>query len=414
MVTVDRAGYAHTHGAETPARLLELADLEPERILRLEVLRAVAVRRPDVRPIAAWIEERDLAVAAVVRDDVGAIGLLTLPRGGRTSPMNLEEVRSLRALADRLGAVIGVSSSLARSRARELEGRRALEGLAAENRRLAAGAVRDAGRLEAIARVIERPARLASYSPSARAAIGELERLALEPRPITLLTVPGVDARAWAALVHLASPRKGGVLTFADGTGAADRELDHWRDPIGSPLRVASGGTLVVLDAHALPREVQSYLGAALPDDVGLIVTVPSTVDSLVAAGRMDERLADRLGDRAVALPALASRAEDLRALALECTARIGVRVLGKPLGVDLGALALLGEHSWPGNDAELEAVLLRAALVASGDVLGADDLRAVGFAPIAPAGSQAMGARSSDRPKPSLIPMAKGRRRRG
>jgi transcriptional regulator of acetoin/glycerol metabolism len=96
----------------------------------------------------------------------------------------------------------------------------------------------------------------------------------------------------------------------------------------------------------------------------------------------LSERLADQLGDRAVALPDLASRAEDLRALSLDYLIRIGMRIRGRPLGLDLPALALLGEHLWPGNDAELYAVLLRAALVAEGDVVGARELQAIGFAP--------------------------------
>src|SRR4029079_3107266 len=89
------------------------------------------------------------------------------------------------------------------------------------------------------------------------------------------------------------------------------------RDPEASPLRAAHGGSLVILDAHALPTDVQSFLGAALTADVGIIVTLPATVATLVATGQMSERLADRLGDRAVALPTLADRAEDIRALPL-------------------------------------------------------------------------------------------------
>jgi DNA-binding NtrC family response regulator len=125
---------------------------------------------------------------------------------------------------------------------------------------------------------------------------------------------------------------------------------------------------------------VQGYLAAALPDDVGLIVTVPATVDALVASGRMSERLADRLGDRAVALPPLAARAEDLRALSLEHLGRIGVRLGTRPLGLAPKALAALLEHGWPANDAELYATLLRAALVAEGEVIGVKELAKIGF----------------------------------
>ena len=380
VITVDRAGYAHVDRAELPAQLVELAEHEPLFILRAEVARAVEVRRPELRPIVAWLDQRGFCAAALVRDDMSSIGLLGIPSGGRTSPMTIEEVRALRALADRLGAVIGASASLARSRDRELAARAEVERLSAETRRLVATMDRDAGRLQAIARMLERPARVACYSPAARAAVEHLERLAETGRPVTLLTAPGVDAVAWSALAHLASPRRSGPLTIVDGASPTEHDLARWRAPDESPLRASTGGTIVLVDAHALPPEVQSYVGAAITDDLGLVVSVPSTIDALVAVGRMSERLADRLGDRAVALPTLASRAEDFRALAIEHLARIGIRLQSRPLGLDPRALAALLEHAWPGNDAELYATLLRAALVTEGDVIRPADLERIGF----------------------------------
>ena len=380
IVTVDRAGYAHVEKAEVPAELTAVADAEPERVLRLEVARALEVRRPALRPLVIWLDERGFAAIAVVRDELAPIGLLAVPRGARTTPATLEEVRALRALADRVGAVIGVSASLARSRARETGARTEVERLGAETRRLEAARDRDAGRLLALARMLERPARVASYSPAARAAVEQLERLGEVGRPITLLTAPGVDAVAWAALAHLASARRAGPLAVIDASSPGEHELERWRDPDESPLTAAAGGSLVLIDAHALPAEVQSYVAAALPETTGIIVSVPATVDALVASGRMSERLADRLGDRAVALPTLASRAEDLRALAIEQLARISVRLGSRPLGLAPRALEALLEHPWPGNDAELYATLLRAALVTEGEVLGTRELGRIGF----------------------------------
>jgi hypothetical protein len=87
------------------------------------------------------------------------------------------------------------------------------------------------------------------------------------------------------------------------------------------PGRTARNGPRRADAAHALPAELQSYIGAALPENTrgvapteasqgtGIVVSVPATVDALVAAGQMSERFADRLGDRAVALPTLAARA---------------------------------------------------------------------------------------------------------
>ncbi|HEX3598135.1 MAG TPA: hypothetical protein VHU80_23660, partial [Polyangiaceae bacterium] len=49
VLTVDVAGYLHAARAKAPDALYELALSEPERTLRADVLRALEVRRPDVR-----------------------------------------------------------------------------------------------------------------------------------------------------------------------------------------------------------------------------------------------------------------------------------------------------------------------------------------------------------------------------
>jgi transcriptional regulator of acetoin/glycerol metabolism len=339
-----------------------------------------------------------------------------VPRGARTAPLALEELRALRALADRLAAVIGVSAMLSRSRQREAEARAEADAQRARADEASRSLGAQTSRLTALARALERPARAAAYGPAARTAVEELERLAASTdasspgggsaRAVTLLAAPGIDVAAWIALVHLASPRRGGVLVLVDGTDPAHHDLGRWREAEDSPLRVASGGTLGILDAHALPAGVQSWLAGATPDDTGLVISVPATVDSLVASGRFDERLADRIGDRAVALPVLANRGEDLRGLCIDHLARIGVRMHGQPMGIDTAALALLAEHAWPGNDVELEALLLRAARAATGSVIGVRELSAAGFAPVAPERAPERSARGGP------IPITRRRRR--
>jgi transcriptional regulator of acetoin/glycerol metabolism len=65
-----------------------------------------------------------------------------------------------------------------------------------------------------------------------------------------------------------------------------------------------------------------------------------------------------------------------LRALALHELTRIGLRLRGEGYGLSLEGQAMLNEHDWPGNDAELSAVLLRAALATDGNVVSGDTLR--------------------------------------
>jgi hypothetical protein len=392
MLIIDRAGYVHAHEAEAPEHLYAIADGEPERSVRTEVLRSLEVRRPDLRPLVQWLDARGLLSVTLVRDEDGPVGLLGIPRGKRRSPMNLEEVGAVRVLADRIGAVLGVSSALARSRAREMDLRRQAERRADEIDRLQFQISAEGGRVRAAAERLAQPLQAKVYSPAASMALEQARRMGALGVPVTLLTPPGVDPVPWGAVAHLASARAARPLVIVHGTEAAEHELDRWRDPNTSPLSLADGGTLLVVDVPALPRTVQDFLASSLSErvspsgsavalDVWLAVSVPATVDALVAAGRLSSVLADWLGDRALSIPVLSARSEDLRALVLDQLARVGARFRGKPIGVDDKALARLMDHPWPGNDIEFADVLLRAALMAQGPRITVEDLDAIGFA---------------------------------
>jgi DNA-binding NtrC family response regulator len=59
-------------------------------------------------------------------------------------------------------------------------------------------------------------------------------------------------------------------------------------------------------------------------------------------------------------LPRLRDRTEDVRAILTDSLARQGMRVLGRPVGIDNAAYARLVEHEFPGEDAELAAIVER------------------------------------------------------
>ena len=87
-----------------------------------------------------------------------------------------------------------------------------------------------------------------------------------------------------------------------------------------------------------------------------------------------------------MALPRLRDRPEDLRAILTDRLAREGLRVLGRPVGIDHAAYARLVEHAFPGEDAELSAVVQRLVARCGGDVVRAADVDALGLGfPAAP-----------------------------
>jgi DNA-binding NtrC family response regulator len=246
---------------------------------------------------------------------------------------------------------------------------------------------------------LAQPLRSKVYSPAGTMALEQARRTGALGVPLTLLAAPGLDPVPWAAVAHLAGVRATRPLVVVHGTDTEEHDLKRWRDPEASPLSLADGGTLLAVDVQALPRMVQDFIaaslservapsGAASPLDVWLAVSVPATVDALVAAGRLSAVLADWLGDRALALPPVDSRPEDLRAMVLDHLSRVGARLRGEPLGIDDRALAILMEHSWTGNDVELADVMLRAALCATGSRVTLEDLATAGFALSASDGS--------------------------
>jgi len=393
VISVDIAGYLHVARADAPPRLYELGLGEPERTLRTDVLRALEVRRPEVRGLLAWMTARHAFSATIVVDEDGPIGFILLPRGARSTPLTLEEARAARLLSDRISSLLAVAAALSRSRERELLAVTRADGKDDECRRLEFIIGSEAARQRATSERLAAPARAAAYSSAARLALDALTN-AGKSSPLAALVVPaGSDPIAWAAHLHLASARDGGPFIVADGAAAGEQAEQRWSDEGRSPLRLADGGTLLVLSLVALPLPTQEMVALALSRRAahaprssvlppGVVVALPAPLERLVSTGRVSATLARWFRDTEIALPRLAERAEDLRAMALDVLARRCLELGKEPLGIDDGALAALLEHDWPGNELELSAVLARAAAASGGHSLGVDDLAAAGFAP--------------------------------
>ena len=394
VMSVDVAGYLHTERAAAPASLYELAMAEPERTLRVDALAAQQVRRPDVRPLLDWFETRDAFSATLVLDADGISGFILLPRGLRKSAMTLEEARAIRSLADRLSALLSVSSALAGARDRVLQATGLAEELGADRDRLARIVDSGADRNRAVAEHLASPVRRSAYSAAASLVVAELERCGRLNAPTALLTPPGVDATGWAAICHLASPRADGPFVVAQGASSRTRALSYWEDDSTSPIVLADGGSLLVLDAAALPQEVQSFvtrtiarLDAERSDSTvpaaRVLISLRRPTSMLVNDGQLDPGLASQMLENESSLPQLSDRPEDMRALILDAIAQTGARHRGEPIGIEAEALKLLMDHPWPGNDLELSSVVSRTVALNDGPLLQAQQLTPIGLHPI-------------------------------
>jgi DNA-binding NtrC family response regulator len=401
VLRVDLAGYLHGERSAAPAELYELARCEPERMLRRDVLAALEVRRPEVRPLLGWMDARGMLSVTLVTDEQIPLGLLSFPKGSRTSPVTLEEAIAARELCDRLSAVLSLSSSIARSRRRESAARERADELVVE-----------AAKLEAIIELRSRPrdhvleslaagARVAAYSARARATLDALAKLTAAGSDVALEVPLGIDALGHAALVHLGGGRRGGPFVIVDGTAAGAHHAGQFEPGAETPLERARAGTLVVLNVASLPMAAQDALAVALSErpgadggqgvPFGLVASLPRPAADLLEARHLSRALARFLIPNQVALPSLDERPEDLRGLVLDALCRSGVRFDGQTIGIEPRALSLLVDHTWPGNVRELQHVVERAAHAATGERVRVIDLEAAGFSAASPA------ARGSD-----------------
>jgi transcriptional regulator of acetoin/glycerol metabolism len=312
-----------------------------------------------------------------------------LPRGRREEQPALEEVRALKDVADRLAAACRARGTQERLLERTHDAIRRAEAAEENAERLRHERSLEAGRHMLASAQLARPAATGIYAPASRIALETLERRTALGAPIAVVAPSGVDPVPFLARAHLSGARRGAPLVVVDGASAREHDPAHWTDPAESPLALAHSGMLVLLDGAALPVEVQQLVARTLaekrapweqPDgiDIELALTGVTAPAELVDSGRLDPSLALRLGDAReapVVLPCLRERGEDLRALLTDRLAREGLRSLGRPVGIELAAYALLVDHPFAGEDAEMTAVVQR--LVARCRAEGTDLVRA-------------------------------------
>jgi DNA-binding NtrC family response regulator len=109
--------------------------------------------------------------------------------------------------------------------------------------------------------------------------------------------------------------------------------------------------------------------------DVRLISATNADLKSEVSAGRFRQDLLFRLNTVEIQLPPLRERREDIPPLADDVLKRHLQRYRKNLAGFDEAALQKLLQHDWPGNIRELNHVVERAVLMASGNRITVRDL---------------------------------------
>jgi len=159
-------------------------------------------------------------------------------------------------------------------------------------------------------------------------------------------------------------------------TGALARRIGRFE--------LADGGSLFLDEVGDLPLETQAKLlrvlqereiervggGASIPIDVRIIAATNRDLLEAVRAGAFREDLYYRLSVFPIALPPLRERADDIPLLVRFLVDKFATRAGRRLDGVSPETMRRLVAYRWPGNIRELENVLERAVILATGPTL--------------------------------------------
>ncbi|KPF74180.1 Fis family transcriptional regulator [Blastomonas sp. AAP25] len=241
--------------------------------------------------------------------------------------------------------------------------------------------------------------------PAMAKLMGYAARIARSEAAVLIQGETGTGKEGMARLVHDQSPRAKGPFIAVNCAALPETMVEailfgHKKGAFtgasadGEGLfRAADGGTLFLDEITELPLALQAKLLRALQEgevlpvgetrsvkvDVRIVTAANRDAAELVAAGEFREDLYWRLNVMPIALPRLADRRQDVRAIAAAMLIRMQ-NDASDFAWLSAEALETLQAHSWPGNARELGNVLQRALVLRDGDAIEAEDL---GLAPM-------------------------------
>ncbi|WAC23180.1 sigma-54 interaction domain-containing protein [Blastomonas sp. SL216] len=268
--------------------------------------------------------------------------------------------------------------------------------------------------------------------PAMAKLMGYAARIARSEAAVLIQGETGTGKEGMARLVHDESPRAKGPFIAVNCAALPETMVEailfgHKKGAFtgasadGEGLfRAAHGGTLFLDEITELPLALQAKLLRALQEgevlpvgetravkvDVRIVTAANRDAADLVAAGEFREDLYWRLNVMPIALPRLADRRQDVRAIAAAMLLRMQ-NDAHDFAWLSAEALETLQAHSWPGNARELGNVLQRALVLRESDVIEAEDL---GLAPVrlfTPAPVQPAAAPAISTPRADPVPAA-------
>ncbi len=241
---------------------------------------------------------------------------------------------------------------------------------------------------------------MVAASAAMRAVVDAIERVAPTPSTVLVTGETGVGKELVARAIHARSGRRDalfvalncaaipGELLEAELFGVTRGAFTGATEDRPGKFEVADGGTLFLDEIGDMPPAMQAKLLRALQEgtverlgshvlrrvDVRIVSATHRDLPGMVDAGGFRADLFYRLNVFPIHIPPLRERPQDVAPLAMRAVERFAGRQ-GRALRLDDAAVRRLEVYHWPGNIRELNNVLERAVILATGDVLSSDDL---------------------------------------
>ncbi|MFN3278040.1 MAG: response regulator [Paracoccus hibiscisoli] len=218
---------------------------------------------------------------------------------------------------------------------------------------------------------------LIGHAPSMQALFRMVARVLNADLPVIIAGEAGVGKTTIARSFHELSDRRDRGLAILTSSDAGE-------DAIARAADKARGGTVVIENPAGFDASAQARLIGLIeamesgPDRAHaprIVATTGSDPQADVASGRLRSDLYYRLAGVTVSVPPLRARVDDILPLAAHLLARAAAQGLPERSLSD-DAAAMLRAHPFPGNVRELENMMRRLALTASGTAITATEMR--------------------------------------
>ncbi|RJK97396.1 sigma-54-dependent Fis family transcriptional regulator, partial [Paracoccus aestuarii] len=218
---------------------------------------------------------------------------------------------------------------------------------------------------------------LIGHAPSMQALFRMVARVLNADLPVIIAGEAGVGKTTIARSFHELSDRRDRGLAVLTSSDAGEEAIARAADR-------ARAGTIVIENPAGFDAAAQARLIGLIeamesgPDRAQaprVVATTGPDPQADVAAGRLRSDLYYRLAGVTVSVPPLRARVDDILPLAAHLLARAAAQGL-PDRGLSDDASAMLRAHPFPGNVRELENMMRRLALTASGTAISASEMR--------------------------------------